>query len=277
MADTNIKLSGTYDSIEAYNILEEMRNMSSDYEEIRTEAAAAASAATTASAAATNAVNVANTAVSNAQTYAGNANSSASDAANYAANADTSAANAAASETNASNSASAAATSAANAAASEAVVNGALPLSGGTMTGAITLNDGGNPLSTVGGTITGDLEVNGSITNNGNTVQTDLLTEGTLTPLRGTLSYGYLNKNNRVVQCGGSVQNMTGSTANTWTSIVKIPEGFRPGGRIDFVMANNDSGWGIQAYIDSSTGIVYAWATTALTSVRWNVFYFVSI
>ena len=276
MADTSVKLSGTYDSIEAYNILEEMRNMSSDYEEIRTEAAAAASAATTASAAATNAVNVANTAVSNAQTYAGNANSSASDAANYAANADTSAANAAASETNASNSASAAATSAANAAASEAVVNGALPLSGGTMTGAITLNDGGNPLSTVGGTITGDLEVNGSITNNGNTVQSDLITTGTLTPLRGTLAYSYLNKNNRVVQCGGFLRNMTGSTANTWTSIVRIPEGFRPSGRLDFVMANNDTGWGIQAYVDTD-GTVYAWAVSAITSVRWNVFYFVGI
>ena len=109
MADTSVKLSGTYDSIEAYNIMVEMQNMSADYEEIRTEAAAAASAATAASTAATNAVNTANTAVSNAQTYAGNANSSASEAAGYAANASTSATNAATSETNASNSASAAA------------------------------------------------------------------------------------------------------------------------------------------------------------------------
>lgn len=118
MADTSVKLSGTYDSIEAYNIMVEMQNMSADYEEIRTEAAAATSAATAASTAATNAVNTANTAVSNAQTYAGNANSSASEAAGYAANASTSATNAATSETNASNSASAAATSETNAAAS---------------------------------------------------------------------------------------------------------------------------------------------------------------
>lgn len=141
MADTTIKLNGTYDSIEAYNILEEMRNMSSDYEEIRTEAAAAASAATAASTAAVNAVNTANTAVANAQTYAGNANTSAGEAARYASDASTSATNAASSETNASNSASAAATSAANAAASEAVVSGALPLSGGTMTGDIEFYD----------------------------------------------------------------------------------------------------------------------------------------
>ena len=152
MADTSVKLSGTYDSIEAYNILEEMRNMSSDYEEIRTEAAAAANAATAASTAATNAVNTANTAVANAQTYAGNANTSAGEAAGYASDASTSATNAASSETNASNSASAAATSAANAAASEAVVAGALPLSGGT--------------------ITGDLNVTGTLKKSGNNVVT---------------------------------------------------------------------------------------------------------
>ena len=152
MADTSVKLSGTYDSIEAYNILEEMRNMSADYEEIRTEAAAAASAATAASTAATNAVNTANTAVANAQTYAGNANTAAGEAAGYASDASTSATNAASSETNASNSASAAATSAANAAASEAVVAGALPLSGGTITGNLnvtgTLKKSGNNVVT---------------------------------------------------------------------------------------------------------------------------------
>ena len=144
MADTSVKLSGTYDSIEAYNIMVEMQNMSADYEEIRTEASAAASAATAASAAATNAVNTANTAVANAQTYAGNANTSAGEAAGYASDASTSATNAASSETNAHNSevaaaasASDAADSASAAAASEAVVNGALPLSGGTMTGSI--------------------------------------------------------------------------------------------------------------------------------------------
>ena len=168
MADTSVKLSGTYDSIEAYNIMLEMQNMSADYEAIRTEAAAAASTATAASTAATNAINVANTAVSNAQTYAGNANDSAGEAAGYASNADTSATNAASSATDASNSAAAAATSetnaaasASSAAASAAVVNGALPLSGGTMTGNITLADGGNPLSTAGGTMTGDILYNG--------------------------------------------------------------------------------------------------------------------
>jgi len=119
MADTSVKLSGTYDSIEAYNIMVEMQNMSDDYEEIRTEAAAAASAATAASTAATNAVNTANTAVANAQTYAGNANTSAGEAAGYASDASTSATNAASSETNASNSASAAASSESNAATSE--------------------------------------------------------------------------------------------------------------------------------------------------------------
>ena len=119
MADTTIKLSGTYDSIEAYNILEEMRNMSSDYEEIRTKAAEAVSAATAASAAATNAINTANTAANNAKTYAGNANTSAGEAAGYAANASTAATNAASSATNASNSAAAAATSESNAATSE--------------------------------------------------------------------------------------------------------------------------------------------------------------
>lgn len=119
MADTSIKLSGTYDSIEAYRILEEMQNMSTEYEEIRTEAAEAASAATAASAAATNAINVANTAVVNAQTYAGNANTSAGEAAEYAADASTAATNAASSETNAHNAELAAASSESNASTSE--------------------------------------------------------------------------------------------------------------------------------------------------------------
>jgi hypothetical protein len=118
MADTSIKLSGTYDSIEAYQILEEMRDMSEDYEDIKTEAEAAASAATAAVATANAAVTNATTAANNASTYAGNANASASDAAGYAANASTSATNAATSETNASNSAGAAATSESNASAS---------------------------------------------------------------------------------------------------------------------------------------------------------------
>ena len=152
MADTSVKLSGTYDSIEAYNILEEMRNMSSDYEEIRTEAAAAASAATAAVTTAQTAANSASTYAGNAQTYAVNANTSAGEAAGYASDASTSATNAASSETNASNSATAAAASAANAAASEAVVAGALPLTGGT--------------------ITGDLNVTGTLKKSGNNVVT---------------------------------------------------------------------------------------------------------
>ena len=229
MADTTIKLSGTYDSIEAYNILEEMRNMSSDYEEIRTEAAAAASAATAAVATAQAAVTNATTASNNAQTYAGNANDSATAAAGSASSASTAATNALDSQTAAAGSASAAATSAseASASATEAeasaqsmsafllqrntryavgdvaysanlgtryylkctvvgttgatepsmgsvvvgdeitdgtvtwVVEGYLPLSGGTMTGNITLADGGNPLSTAGGTMTGKIIYNG--------------------------------------------------------------------------------------------------------------------
>ena len=142
MADTSVKLSGTYDSIEAYNILEEMRNMSSDYEEIRTEAAAAASAATAAVTTAQTAANSASTYAGNAQTYAGNANTSAGEAAGYASDASTAANNAASSETNAHNSEVAAAASASSAAASEAVVAGALPLTGGTMTGSIVNNTG---------------------------------------------------------------------------------------------------------------------------------------
>ena len=141
MADTSVKLSGTYDSIEAYNIMVEMQNMSADYEEIRTEAAAAASAATAAVTTAQTAANSASTYAGNAQTYAGNANTSAGEAAGYASDASTAATNAASSETNAHNSEVAAAASASSAAASEAVVAGALPLSGGTMTGDIEFYD----------------------------------------------------------------------------------------------------------------------------------------
>ena len=119
MADTSVKLSGTYDSIEAYNIMVEMQNMSADYEEIRTEAAAAASAATAAVTTAQTAANSASTYAGNAQTYAGNANTSAGEAAGYASNASTAATNAASSETNAHNSELAAASSESNASTSE--------------------------------------------------------------------------------------------------------------------------------------------------------------
>lgn len=119
MADTSVKLSGTYDSIEAYNIMVEMQNMSADYEEIRTEAAAAASAATAAVTTAQTAANSASTYAGNAQTYAGNANTSAGEAAGYASDASTSATNAASSETNAHNSELAAASSESNASTSE--------------------------------------------------------------------------------------------------------------------------------------------------------------
>ena len=160
MADTTIKLSGTYDSIEAYNILEEMRNMSSDYEEIRTEAAEAASGARAAVATAQTAVTTATTAANNAQTYAGNANDSATAAAGSASSASTAATNALDSQNAAAGSASAAATSASNASASEdsaadsataaaasaaevaATIQNYLPLSGGTMTGNISGSTG---------------------------------------------------------------------------------------------------------------------------------------
>lgn len=165
MADTTIKLSGTYDSIEAYRILEEMREMCADFEDIKTEAETAASTATAAVTTAQAAANNASTYATNAQTYAGNANTSAGEAAGYASNASTSATNAATSETNASNSASAAATSESNAATSEtnasdsataaaasaaeveAALDDYIPLSGGTLTGAInTANNTWNKL-----------------------------------------------------------------------------------------------------------------------------------
>lgn len=119
MADTTIKLSGTYDSIEAYNILEEMREMSTDYEEIKEEAEAAASSATAAVTTAQTAANNASTYATNASTYADNANTSAGEAAGYASDASTAATNAASSETNAHNSEIAAAASESNASTSE--------------------------------------------------------------------------------------------------------------------------------------------------------------
>lgn len=118
MADTTIKLSGTYDSIEAYNILEEMRNMGADYADIKTEAEEAATQATAAVATAQAAVTNATTASNNAQTYAGNANDSATAAAGSASSASTAATNALDSQTAAAGSASAAATSASEASAS---------------------------------------------------------------------------------------------------------------------------------------------------------------
>ena len=158
MSDTSVKLSGTYDSIEAYNIMVEMQNMSADYEEIRTEAAAAASAATAAVTTAQTAANSASTYAGNAQTYAGNANTSAGEAAGYASDASTAATNAASSETNAHNSEVAAAASASSAAASEAVVAGALPLTGGTMTGSIQYINNGKAFA-IGNTVTGNVDL----------------------------------------------------------------------------------------------------------------------
>ena len=140
MADTSVKLSGTYDSIEAYNILEEIRNMSSDYEEIRTEAAAAASAATAAVATAQTAVTNATTASNNAQTYAGNANDSATAAAGSASTASTAAGNALNSETAAAGSASAASASETNAAASETAAAASAAEAAATLSSKAPLN-----------------------------------------------------------------------------------------------------------------------------------------
>lgn len=139
MADT-IKLSGTYDSIEAYNILTEMQSLETTIEGYKDDAEAAASTASGAVTTAQGYANDASTYAGNASTYATNASNSSDTAAGYAANAYTSETNAAASATAAYNSEVAAALSASSAAASEAVVNGALPLSGGTMTGMINMD-----------------------------------------------------------------------------------------------------------------------------------------
>lgn len=154
MADT-IKLSGTYDSIEAYNILTDIEALEVTIQGYKTDAeTAATNAGTSETNAGTSATN-AGTSESNASTYAGNALASANAAAGSANDALGSANAASASATLASQWASktggevadgeysakyyaqAAASSASDAAASEAVVNGALPLSGGTMTGGI--------------------------------------------------------------------------------------------------------------------------------------------
>ena len=111
MADTSVKLSGTYDSIEAYNILEQMRDMSDDFDGARDEAVAAASTATAAVSTAQGYANSASTYAGNASTYADNASDSADDAAASAANASTSEGNASTSATNAHNSELAAAAS----------------------------------------------------------------------------------------------------------------------------------------------------------------------
>ena len=111
MADTSVKLSGTYDSIEAYNILEQMRDMSDDFDDARNEAVAAASTATAAVSTAQGYANSASTYAGNASTYADNASDSADDAAASAANASTSEGNASTSATNAHNSELAAAAS----------------------------------------------------------------------------------------------------------------------------------------------------------------------
>ena len=118
MADTSIKLSGTYDSIEAYRILEEMRGINTECEEIRDEAASAVTTATSAATTAQGYADNASTYASSAQTYAGNANTSASAAAGSASTASTAANNALDSKTAAASSASAASTSETNAAAS---------------------------------------------------------------------------------------------------------------------------------------------------------------
>ena len=228
MADTSVKLSGTYDSIEAYNILEEMRDMSSDYEEIRTEAAAAASAATAASAAATNAVNTANEAVSSAQTYAGNANSSASEAAGYASNASTSATNAAASATNASNSASAAATSETNAAASE---------------------------TNAANSATAAADAVASVTQ---------IVTGTMTALNGSLdSTGTaLRYMGRWVECSVRMSGISGTAANTWNNLIQLPTKFIPQMEFDFAGVNNTAGTCMQAQI-TPAGVIRVWGQVA--------------
>ena len=157
MADTSIKLSGTYDSIEAYNILEEMRTMETTIEgykdDAETAATTAGNAATTAQGHANNASDYAD----NAQTYAGNASASADNAEASAANAYTSETNAATSATNAHNSEVAAASSETNAANSEdAAADSATAAAASAAEAAATLQ---NYLPLTGGNITGSLTV----------------------------------------------------------------------------------------------------------------------
>ena len=141
MADTSIKLSGTYDSIEAYNILEEMRDMSDDFDDARDEAVAAATNAQAyAGNASTSAINAA-TSEDNANTYAGNASAAATLAENYSTTASTAATNAGTSETNAHNSEVAAAASAA-AAAQFGVVGAVMAVAGSTSPAGWLLCDG---------------------------------------------------------------------------------------------------------------------------------------
>ena len=179
MADTTIKLSGTYDSIEAYQILEDCRSVKTDVETAETTATNAATAAQGYANSASTYAGNASTYATNASTYADNASDSADDAADSAANASTSETNAATSETNASNSASAAATSESNAATSatnahnselaaaasaaevEAALDDYLPLAGGTMTGNLTIADEALKVSYTTDNVDGYLRANG--------------------------------------------------------------------------------------------------------------------